>query len=394
MKVFERAVLMETQPSKERLADFRANPLPLLQRNTMGYGATPPVSHEVLERKLFARKVPGQVVEIHTGPVVATYHVVLKDHVRVAQLERELVDLARVCKVSSMRVAGSDPALSAVSLEIPMNNRGNIPLGSIVDAGLHDLGIPVVLGADTKGEVVVKDLTKMPHLLVAGATGSGKSVFLNSLITSILLTKRPHEVQFMMIDPKRVELAPFKGIPHLTWPVATDVVDAISLIKDAIDIMEARYDVLAQHEVRNIQDYNDSVSFLEQRPRLVIVIDEFANLIYQHKKIDAEIAQLAAKGRAAGVHLVVATQRPSVDVITGIIKANFDKRIAFKCSTKVDSGVILDRNGGASSLLGNGDGLFMDSGLSRFQGAYVSDDEIRQVVNHWSTQEPALVEIE
>lgn len=389
MKVFERTVFQEAEPQERLINDYSECPLPVLEGSEMGYGTTPPVGPQLLEQKMFKLGVRGTVIEIHTGPVVATYYVLLDERVRVASLERCLVDLARVCRVPTIRMAGVYPERSAVSLEIPMKNRGNINLGPLFShKGWSDFQLPVALGCDTVGEPLVVDLADMPHLLVAGTTGSGKSVFLNALITGLLCSKSPNQVRFFMVDPKQVELAIFGNLPHLLEPVATDVVDAIKLVELAMHHMELRYSLLAEAGVRNIQEFNSKVEFRERRERIVFVIDEFANLIYQHKKIDRDISQLAAKGRAAGIHLVVATQRPSVDVITGIIKANFDKRIAFKCSTKVDSGVILDRQGTASSLLGRGDGIYMNSGLSRFQGAYVSDEEIASVVKHWQVSQP------
>lgn len=383
MKLFSRRLF--SRP-KENPPDWSSISLPQLpQRANDTWSMEPPIDPDRLESKFSRRGISATVAEIDGGPVVASYTIVLDDEASIRKLQRELPDLTRILGVESMRIVGAVSGHNALVVEVPATQRGTVTLSSLLESEAFqgfDGEIPIALGVSSAGEPIIRDLAAMPHLLVAGTTGSGKSVFLNSLITTILSTRRPDECVFYMVDPKRVDLSIFGGLPHLVDRIATHEGAAVQLIKTAVALMERRYEILAKRGCRNIKQHNEQYD--EKMERIVMVIDEFASLMYQYKKIDISIAQLAAEGRAAGIHLVVATQRPSVDVITGVIKANFDKRIAFRCATKVDSGVILDRQAGAEQLLGHGDGLFMDErGIHRIHGPFIADEDIETVVNYW-----------
>ncbi len=361
------------------------------------------------------------ITAVTPGPVVTQFEISLAPGVKVSQIMNLNKDLARALLVESVRIVDVIPGKPVIGLEIPNNEREMISLKEILSADEFTKAKSILsmgLGKDINGNPVVADLAKMPHLLVAGATGMGKSVGLNAIILSILYKARPDQVRLIMIDPKIVELACYADIPHLLAPVVTDMNEAASALWWCVNEMERRYTLLAKFGVRNIDSFNDKLikakkagkplldpSFnpntaaegeqapeLDELPLIVIVIDEYADMLgalaqedrNKSKRVEGLIVRIAQKARAAGIHLIIATQRPSVDVITGLIKSNVPTRISFKVSSKTDSRTILDQSG-AEQLLGMGDMLYMApsiSHLTRVHGAYVDDTEISQVVNH------------
>jgi S-DNA-T family DNA segregation ATPase FtsK/SpoIIIE len=293
-------------------------------------------------------------------------------------------DIAYALAATEVRILAPIPGKSAVGVEVPNTRPAKVTLGDIFEdyPEAEDWALPVGLGKDISGRAVFLNLAEMPHLLVAGTTGSGKSVMLNALLTSLLLTTDPRQVKMVLIDPKRVEMAPFARIPHLITPVVTDVKKAANALAWAVSEMERRYEVLEKEGVRSLDGYNARAD--TPMPYVVIVIDELADLMMTAaSKVEDAVIRIAQKARAVGIHLVVATQRPSVDVITGMIKANVPSRIAFAVSSQVDSRVILDTPG-AEALLGMGDMLFKPvsaSRPSRVQGAYIAEDEVEKIVD-------------
>ncbi len=344
-----------------------------------------------------------RVVGINTGPVVTQYEIALETGLRVNKVTNLGDDLALNLKVPSVRIVAPIPGKNTVGIEVPNEHRAVVRLKEVLLGGAKKaakMRIPLYLGKDTEGRPLVNDLAEMPHLLIAGRTGTGKSVCLNSIILSMLMTRRPDEVKMIMIDPKQVELSEFARIPHLMSPIVTDMKKAEAILAWAVDKMEERYDLLARARVRNIAGYNeltfeeivrrvqpgdeqDRDALPKRIPYIVIIIDELADLMMLLKKeVETHIIRLAQKSRAAGIHLVVATQKPTVDVITGLIKSNLPARICFQVSSRSDSRVVLDEMG-ADKLLGKGDMLFLPPGTSilmRAQGTYLSDAEIRQIV--------------
>ncbi|MBF0143337.1 MAG: hypothetical protein HQL59_07755, partial [Magnetococcales bacterium] len=370
-------------------------------------------------RKLADFKIKGQIIGIVPGPVVTTFEFDPAPGLRAAKVITIADDLARSISATSVRVVGNVPGKNVIGIEIPNEQRQTVYLSEILNSGpirQTESFLAVALGADISGQPVVGDLAKMPHLLVAGTTGSGKSVAVNAMICSILFRATPEQVRFLMVDPKMLELSIYEGIPHLLAPVVTDVNKAAVLLKWAVGEMEERYRLMSELGVRSLPRYNQrilecirndeqptrrvKIGFdpetgaaveedepipLEQKPLIVIVIDELADMMIQvGKEVEPAIARLAQMARAAGLHLIVATQRPSVDVITGLIKANFPTRLAFQVSSKIDSRTILDTMG-ADRLLGMGDGLFMPPGtshLKRIHAPFVSDAEVHRLVHH------------
>ncbi|MEO6811882.1 MAG: DNA translocase FtsK [Isosphaeraceae bacterium] len=356
----------------------------------------------LLEKTLREHGCIIRVVQIDTGPVITQFEIELEAGLRVSRIIGLANDLAIALAVPSVRIVSPIPGKTTVGIEVPNERRGVVKLGEVV-AGVGDhlsgLRIPLFLGKDVKGQALAFDLADMPHLLIAGRTGTGKSVCLNAMILSILMTRTPDEVKLLLIDPKMVELSQFKRIPHLMHPVVTDMKKAESLLSWACDKMDERYTFLARAQVRNIQSYNalgadEILSRLqpesdEERdriplymPYIVIIADEMADLMMTAaKEVENHIVRLAQKARAVGMHLIVATQKPTVDVITGLIKGNLPARIAFQVASRGDSRVVLDEMG-ADKLLGNGDMLFLVPGTShivRAQGTYVSDAEVNNV---------------
>jgi S-DNA-T family DNA segregation ATPase FtsK/SpoIIIE len=370
-----------------------------------------------LEAALSSYHVEGRVREIKVGPRVSRFEVELAPGQKFGAMKSLEEDLARNMAVPGITV-GSLASRGAVAVDVPNPVASRVVLRELLattafkkDRQRSKLTVP--LGRRHDGRVVTADLTRTPHLLVAGATGSGKSIFLNSVVTSLLMTATPEEVQFLIIDPKRVDLSVFKEIPHKRYDKAlfTEVEEAVAALKAVVRRMEGRYKLLAAVGARNIEAYNQLFATPEGKrqlaeripadtdeeqgrplPYVVVVIDELNDLMVREKarKVEEQLVRLAQMARAVGIHLVVATQRPSVDVITGVIKANFPSRIAFSVSSQVDSRTILDR-AGAEHLLPEGDMLFLPTGApepERVQGAYVGEDEVRRVVEFWAGQQP------
>ncbi|HEU5118715.1 MAG TPA: DNA translocase FtsK, partial [Isosphaeraceae bacterium] len=359
----------------------------------------------LLEKTLLEHGCTVRVVQIDTGPVITQFEIELEAGLRVSKVSGLANDLAIALAVPSVRIVAPIPGKTTVGIEVPNDRRGIVRLSEVVTgtgARLDKMRIPLFLGKDVKGQALAFDLAEMPHLLIAGRTGTGKSVCLNAMILSILMTRRPDECKLILIDPKKVELSQFKRIPHLMHPVITDEKKAESLLSWACDKMDERYGYLARAEVRNIQGYNalgpdeiynrlrpeddeERARIPTYMPSIVIIIDEMGDLIAQvGKEIETHIIRLAQKARAAGIHLILATQKPTVDVITGLIKSNLPARIAFQVSSRNDSRVVLDEMG-ADKLLGNGDMLFLIPGTShlvRAQGTYISDAEVQRVCQY------------
>ncbi|MCL9649292.1 DNA translocase FtsK 4TM domain-containing protein [Pantoea agglomerans] len=371
----------------------------------------------LVESRLGDYRVKAEVVGISPGPVITRFELDLAPGVKAARISNLSRDLARSLSTVAVRVVEVIPGKPYVGLELPNKHRQTVYLREVLDCPkFRDNPSPlaVVLGKDIAGQPVVADLAKMPHLLVAGTTGSGKSVGVNAMIISMLYKATPEEVRFIMIDPKMLELSVYEGIPHLLTEVVTDMKDAANALRWSVGEMERRYKLMSALGVRNLAGYNEKVEqaeamgrpipdpfwkpgdsmdmtppVLEKLPYIVVMVDEFADLIMAvGKKVEELIARLAQKARAAGIHLVLATQRPSVDVITGLIKANIPTRIAFTVSSKIDSRTILDQ-GGAESLLGMGDMLYMPPNSSlpiRVHGAFVRDQEVHAVVQDWKAR--------
>ncbi|MEZ6039409.1 MAG: DNA translocase FtsK 4TM domain-containing protein [Planctomycetaceae bacterium] len=353
-----------------------------------------------------------RVSEIDTGPVVTQFELELEAGLRLNKVTALEDDLAIALRVPSVRVVAPIPGKNTVGVEVPNDKQVMVRLRELLQisrASRDDMSIPLFLGKDVSGRPLTVDMCRMPHLLIAGRTGTGKSVCLNTLILSILMTRTPDEVRMLMIDPKMVELSPYKRIPHLMHPVITDMKKAEAVLAWAVDKMEERYDLLARVGVRHLDSYNklgkpkvlerlgvnpyddDAESIPEKMPYIVIVADEMADLMMTSgKDVEAHIIRLAQKSRAVGIHLVLATQKPTVDVITGLIKSNLPARISFQVASRMDSRVVLDE-GGAERLLGSGDMLYLAPGtssLTRAQGTYVSDEEINSVIDFYGDMEP------
>ena len=338
-----------------------------------------------LQERLRDFGVQGDVVEASPGPVITMFEFKPAPGVKINKVANLSDDLALALGCGSVRVIAPIPGKSVIGIEVPSKHRETVYIRELFDSKLFRTAsnkIPIAVGKDIEGDSYVTDLTKMPHLLVAGSTGSGKSVFINTLICSILYKFSPEEVRMIMVDPKMLELSIYDGIPHLLLPVVTEANKAAQALKWAVKEMINRYSILSESGCRNISSYN--VKAEEKLPFIVIVVDELADLMMvSSREVEASITRLAQMARAAGIHLVLATQRPSVDVITGLIKANFPARISFKVSSKIDSRTILDTMG-AEKLLGMGDMLFLPPGTSRIErlhGAFISDDEVKNVVD-------------
>ncbi len=351
----------------------------------------------VLEQKLLDFGVAGKVVEICPGPVVTMYEFAPAPGVKINKVASLSDDLALALKTRSVRIVAPIPGKGVIGIELANTHREIVYLKDILSSPAfksHKGKLPLALGHDIVGSPVVTDLARMPHLLIAGATGTGKSVGLNSMICSLLYRHRPENLRLLMIDPKRIELSLYDGIPHLLHPVVSEPKEATRALRWTVMEMERRYQLLEEAHVRNLDGYNKTAD--QPMPFLVVIIDELADLMMvSSKEVESAIARLAQMARAAGIHLLVATQRPSVDVLTGLIKANFPARISFKVSSKVDSRTILDV-GGAERLLGMGDMLFLPPGsavLERIHGAYITESEISRIVEFLKAQrEPEYYE--
>lgn len=343
-----------------------------------------------LQKTLYSFGVSAKVENVSVGPAITRYELKPAEGVRVSKIANLADDIALNLAAETIRIEAPIPGKQAVGIEIPNKENEIVHLRDIIDCSKfieHKSKLAFALGKDVAGEEVVTDIAKMPHVLIAGATGSGKSVCINTLIASIIYKAKPSEVKLVMVDPKVVELSVYNGIPHLLIPVVTDPKKAAGALAWAVQEMENRYSLFASKNVRDIKGYNeelDKEGSTEKLPQIVIIIDELADLMMvSSKEVEDSICRLAQKARAAGMHLVIATQRPSVDVITGIIKANIPSRISFSVSSQVDSRTILDM-AGAEKLLGKGDMLFYPAGAAkptRVQGAFISDKEVEKVVD-------------
>jgi DNA segregation ATPase FtsK/SpoIIIE, S-DNA-T family len=353
---------------------------------------------EILRRKLQDFEVDGRIVQVSPGPIITSYEFEPAAGVKVSQVVNLADDLALALKAASVRIVGPIPGRGTVAIEVPNDKQSMVYLREIFvspEFAESKGKLPLALGKDVNGQAVVADLTAMPHLLIAGATGSGKSVGLNAMICSILYKATPADVRFLMIDPKRLELSVYESIPHLLAPVVTDAKEAAARLRWIVGKMDERYKTLQAKQVRNIEGYNRAVAAEERLPYWVVVVDELADLMMVSAgDVQTSLVRLAQIARAVGIHLIIATQRPSVDVVTGLIKANFPTRIAFQVASKVDSRTVLDGNG-AEQLLGRGDMIYVPPGANkqmRVHGAWVADDEVKGITEFLRKQGTAVYE--
>ena len=387
----------DAPPTRERI-EYILPPLTVLDDIAVptslgGDEASHRRNEEIIVKKLASFNIPAQIVARNAGPVVTQYEVQPAPDIKVSRIEGLSDDLAMALAARSLRIEAPIPGKSAVGIEIPNKDFNIVALRRIleeVDFKASGSQLTFALGRDVAGRAQAVDLAKMPHLLIAGATGSGKSVMVNALITSLLCEATPHDTRMILMDLKRVELAAYNGLPHLLVPVITEPERAKAALKWAVNEMEGRYRRFAGAAARNIKAYNETRADPEDKlPYIVIVIDELADLMMREgKNVEDPIVRLAQKARATGIHMVLATQRPSVNVVTGLIKANFPSRIAFAMASQIDSRTILD-SPGAEDLIGRGDMLYQPSDLPRamrLQGVFVSDAEIGKVVQHWKEQ--------
>ncbi|HOX04980.1 MAG TPA: DNA translocase FtsK [Planctomycetota bacterium] len=410
------AKVSQRAPAKPALAeiDYKLPEVDLLDR----VESQAQVTNEVLARRgqvvtdtLKEFKIQTRLVSIDRGPAVTIYELELAPGIRVQRVMELADNLAMAMKAPNVRIIAPIPGKDSIGIEVPNTEREVVRLRPLLEskefrARAKDMAVPVVMGRDAAGAILMEDLARMPHLLVAGATGSGKSVCLNSFISTILMTKSPADVRMLMVDPKMVEMACYRGIPHLVAPVVTDMKRAVGVFEWALRKMDERYAMLSEVGVRDIARFNrmpvderaakaeaagdeEPERFREQMPYLVLIIDELADLMMlAGKEIEMAITRLAQKSRGVGIHIILATQRPSVDVVTGLIKANMPARVAFQVSSKVDSRTIIDQNG-AEKLMGMGDMLYLpptSAALVRAKGTYVSDDEVNRIVE-WSKRQ-------
>ncbi len=390
--------------SQAEMSNYRLPSLQLLSKTKKrGSGEKEDIEHNasILIRTLSSFGVQAKLLAIHRGPTVTRYEIQPEIGVKVSRIVNLADDIALALAAKDIRIEAPIPGKSAVGIEVPNAEVALVGLRDVLDSPSYQQApskLSIALGKDISGEPIVADLAKMPHLLVAGATGSGKSVCINGIITSLLYKARPDEVKLMMIDPKMVELNVYNGIPHLLTPVVTDPRKAAVALKKVVTEMEKRYELFAKNGARDIERYNQIVAeqndggSLMPLPYIVVIVDELADLMMvAPADVEDAICRLAQMARAAGIHLIIATQRPSVDVITGVIKANIPSRIAFAVSSQADSRTILDM-GGADKLLGRGDMLYLPVGASkpiRVQGAFLSDEEVELVVKYVKSQQKA-----
>lgn len=389
--------------------DYTLPPLELLAAPEYSFGA---VQEKVVKAKAAALEsllgefnINARVVAADTGPVITMFELELAAGVKVSQISTLSNDMARALGVGAVRVVAPLPGKHTIGIEVPNSEKEKVRMRSMMElAGSRpaSMEIPLFLGKDSSGEALLSDLTKMPHLLIAGTTGSGKSICINAIIAGVLLTKRPDEVKMILIDPKMVEMTAFNVIPHLMCPIVTETAMAVQILEWATVKMDERYALLAEARVKNVTEYNslgakeiverfnpsspeEEAQIPKRLPYIVIVIDELADLMMTApKEIEAYIVRLAQKSRAVGIHLVIATQRPQATVVTGLIKSNMPTRIGFRVAARLDSRIVLDQNG-AETLLGEGDMLFLKPGTSdliRAQGTFVDEAEIKRIVKH------------
>ena len=395
--------------SPQQLDEYELPPLTLLDEPQY----EPSLDHEsvvkgkarLLERTLADFRIQARVVQVDTGPVVAMYELELAPGVKVSQIHALAHDMARVLKAPAVRVVAPIPGKNTIGVEVPNIDKEKVRLRELLALAGNSVArttLPLCLGKDASGNPLVVDLGTMPHLLIAGTTGSGKSVCISALVMSILMTQRPDRVKLILVDPKMVELSVFRDVPHLMCPIVTDMQQAEMILDWAATKMDERYELLAEAGVRNIQAYNqlgpdqitqrfnptteEEASRIPQYlPHIIIVIDELADLMMiAAKNVEHHLSRLAQKSRAVGIHIVVATQRPQANIVTGLIKSNIPCRIAFRVASRMDSRIVLDQNG-AEVLMGAGDMLFLPPGsakLRRAQGTFVEDLELRRVLDH------------
>ncbi len=389
--------------------EYTLPPVELLAEPEYGYAA---VQEKVvkskasaLERLLSEFNINARVVAAETGPVVTMFELELAAGIKVSRITNLSNDIARALSAGAVRVVAPLPGRHTIGIEVPNSEKEKVRMKDLMDLGKSKaprMEIPLYLGKDSSGEALVSDLSKMPHLLIAGTTGSGKSVCINSIIVSILLTKRPDEVKMILVDPKMVEMTAYSTVPHLMCPIVTETPMAVQILEWATVKMDERYALLAEARVKNIAEYNklgaeeviarfnpsspdEEAQIPKRLPYIMIVIDELADLMMTaSKEIESYIVRLAQKSRAVGIHIVLATQRPQATVVTGLIKSNMPCRIGFRVAARMDSRIILDQNG-AETLLGEGDMLFLKPGTSdliRAQGTFLEDTEIRKIIKH------------
>ena len=395
------------QPSYD---DYTLPTLDLLEEPEYGYAALQEkvvkAKAHTLEQFLGEFSIDAHVVAAETGPVITMFELELAAGIKVSQITGLSNDIARALGAGAVRVVAPLPGRHTIGIEVPNSEKEKVRIKNLMDLAGHKpakkMSIPLYLGKDSSGEALVSDLAKMPHMLIAGTTGSGKSVCINSIIVSILMTKRPDEIKLILVDPKMVEMTAFNTVPHLMCPIVTETQMAVQILEWATVKMDERYAVLAEARVKNIAGFNklgseeiinrfkpttpeEEAKIPKKLPYIVIIIDELADLMMTAaKEIESYIVRLAQKSRAVGIHIVLATQRPQATVVTGLIKSNMPTRIGFRVAARMDSRIILDQNG-AETLLGEGDMLFLKPGTSdliRAQGTFLDDGEIRRIVKH------------
>jgi len=412
-------------PPPKELGEYQLPPWTFLEDAEHGFAASQDKfvreKAAVLEQAMREFNIDARVAAIDTGPVITMYELELAPGIKVSSISALQNDIMRALKAETVRIVAPVPGKSTVGIEAPNAQKEKVRLKELMATASDDtqkMGLPIFLGKDASGEPLIADLTAMPHCLIAGTTGSGKSVCINSIIMSILYKQRPDRVKLILIDPKVVEMAPFKDVPHLMCPIINDAGRATSVLEWACEKMDERYEFLAEAGVRNIKGYNaltrdelverfkpsseeEEAKIPKHLPYIVIIIDELADLMMTSgKEVESFIVRLAQKSRAVGIHLVVATQRPQANVVTGLIKSNMPSRIAFRVASKMDSRIVLDQNG-ADLLLGQGDMLFLPPGASkpiRGQGTFIDDKEMKESVKlvrsfAEAQYEPELVQI-
>ena len=390
------------------IGEWTFPPLRLLQQSEHTFSAKQEsvvrAKAKVLEQTLGEFRLDARVVEIDTGPVITMYALSLAPGIKVSQISSLSNDIARAMRAPAIRIVAPIPGKNTVGVEVPNVEKEMVRLRELLMMAAHKvdkMALPLFLGKDAGGDALIADLARMPHLLIAGTTGSGKSVCLNSIVASILMTQRPDRCKLILVDPKMVELSQFKNIPHLMSPIVTDLHRAQAVLEWAATKMDERYELLAEAGVRNIAAYNRlSPEQIEDRfqptteaewakipkhiPHVIIIIDELADLMMTSpKEVEHFLSRLAQKSRAVGIHIVVATQRPEVKVLTGLIKSNMPCRIAFRVASRIDSRIVLDQNG-AEVLMGQGDMLFLPPGsakLIRAQGTLLEESELRAIID-------------
>ena len=393
----------ESNPDIYRLPKFDLL-TPSVKNKKNGEEAFVKLNQEKLERVLNDFEIKGKVVQIHIGPAVTEYEITVPSGTKVSRIVSINKEIALAMAAKEVRIQAPIPGKNTIGIEIPNKEISPVGFREVLEATWQNNGankILVALGKDIMGTSILADLSKMPHLLVAGSTGSGKSVCINTIICSILMRYKPNEVKLVLVDPKKVELSNYNGIPHLLCPVVSDPKKASVVLQKVVAEMEKRYDLFAEKEFKNIAGYNEWVdkenkkkteNRISKMPYIVVIIDELADLmLVASKEVQDSIMRITQMARAAGIHLIVATQRPSTDIITGVIKNNIPSRIAFSVSSAIDSRTILDSSG-AESLLGKGDMLYLPMGEShttRIQGCFISDSEINKLIEYCKTQSNA-----